>query len=116
MGYGASDKYYDPTDKVVYTAETAEANDLNAINRSANASFGLVADDLDIIAASIGTGAAIAEAWAEDPLGTNPDPLQPTKYSSKANAEVAESWASGTPKLLCCLKLVIALASPELCS
>lgn len=95
MAHGGSDKYYDPTNKVVYDTQVAEADDLNSINTAVDTAFAQVADDLDTLESATVGWKDDAEKWAEDPQGTNPDPLQPDKYSSKANAEEAEGWASG---------------------
>lgn len=97
MGYGGSDKYYDPTNKVVYNAQIAEADDLNSINSAVDVSFGKVADDLDLLEDNTVGWRDTAEKWATDPLGVNPDALQPDKYSSFASSLVSESYAIGNP-------------------
>lgn len=87
--------YYNPSDKVVYDGDLAKASDLNAINGDVDSGFTQVANDLDTLETKVDTNQGTAEKWAIDPQGTNPDPLQLTEYSSKANAEESKAWASG---------------------
>jgi hypothetical protein len=87
--------YYNPNDKEVFDGDVASAADLNAINTAVDTAFQQVATDLDTVDSKADSAVAQSEAWATDEQGTNPDPLQPTKYSSFANAQEAKAWASG---------------------
>ena len=94
MAHGGDDKYYDPSNKVVHNGDTANAADLNAINTTIDVALETVANDLDTLENNTLNWSETAEKWATDPVGTNPNPVKPTKYSAEANATEAENWAS----------------------
>lgn len=87
-------EYYDPTNKGVSNGDTSDETDVNAINTAVNTGFELVEADIEALEDEVGTGAEDSEAWATNEQGDNPDDLQPTKWSSLANAEEAQGWAS----------------------
>lgn len=87
--------YYDPSDKVVFDGDLAKAVDLNSINTSVDTAFNLVGADLDTLTDEVEASTLLSESWGNEDQGTNPDPLQVTKWSAKAYAEEAEGWAIG---------------------
>jgi len=94
MGYGGLDKYYNPSSKIVYDGDTANAADLNSINSAVDASFEAVADDMDDLGNDALLNAEKARKWAEEFRGVEPDPgPYPGKYSALAYQIEAYDWA-----------------------
>jgi len=94
MARGGTDKYYNPTNKVVNDGDIAFADDLNSINYATDSAFAQIADDLDEFDTTIATVAQDAQEWASNAQGVLPDPLVLDTYSAKAYSVEAKEWAS----------------------
>ena len=93
MAHGGIEKYYNPANKVVNDGDTAFADDVNNINYAVDTALAQVADDLDVMDVKVNTFSAEAEAWANNDQGVPPDPLESSKFSSKAYATESKEYA-----------------------
>lgn len=96
MARGGTDKYYNPSTKVVSDGDVAYADDLNDINYAVDSAFAQIADDLDEIDIVLADTTDYAEGWAISPQGTPPDALQPGLYSSRAYSIEAKEYTSNS--------------------
>jgi len=89
----ATNRFFDNTGLTVSDGTLAKAIQLNNLSSETNKAFEVVESEIDVI----GAAQSLANKWANDPQGTEPEPIAyPGAYSARANAEEAEAWASGT--------------------
>jgi len=82
--------YDDPASTLlVVDGDLAVADDVNNVWGETDQKFTDISTDME----AVNDDATLAREWAEAAQGTNPDPTEPTEYSSKAYKEEAEEWA-----------------------